>query len=250
MSQSVQTAQRSFGSHRRTWTTATAVLAVAITCTVPLARASAARRPVGQDLVVLFWSKAAYAAPSFTARPVRTVASRRPLTGVQTTLPVLARRDERNGRVWVDVRLPGRPNSSSGWITTAGTAPSWTPWHLLVNLNARTVTVDDRGRAIKQFRAVVGKPSTPTPTGQFFIEEAVSLRAQAAGAPYALATSDRSNVLSHFDGGPGQIALHGTAHLRGALGTATSHGCIRLNRADITWLAHRIGPGVPLTIRR
>jgi len=74
------------------------------------------------------------------------------------------------------------------------------------------------------------------------------LSPQAAGAPFALATSARSNVLQEFDGGPGQIALHGTGNLAGALGTASSHGCIRLATPDITWLAMHIGAGVPLRI--
>jgi lipoprotein-anchoring transpeptidase ErfK/SrfK len=69
-----------------------------------------------------------------------------------------------------------------------------------------------------------------------------------AGGPFALATSARSNVLQEFDGGPGQIALHGTNGLPGALGTAASHGCIRLSTGAITWLARRIGAGVPLTV--
>ena len=72
---------------------------------------------------------------------------------------------------------------------------------------------------------------------------------RASGNPFALATSARSNVLQEFEGGPGQIALHGTNGLSGAPGTAASHGCIRLNTSAITWLARRIGSGVPLTIR-
>jgi lipoprotein-anchoring transpeptidase ErfK/SrfK len=95
---------------------------------------------------------------------------------------------------------------------------------------------------------VVGKPSTPTPRGHFFVEEALSLSSRAAGSPFALASSARSRVLQEFDGGPGQIALHGTNHLSGALGTAASHGCIRLSTRAITWLARRVGAGVPLTI--
>ena len=55
-------------------------------------------------------------------------------------------------------------------------------------------------------------------------------------------------MLQEFEGGPGQIALHGTNGLSGALGTAASHGCIRLSTGAITWLARRIGAGVPLTI--
>jgi lipoprotein-anchoring transpeptidase ErfK/SrfK len=29
-----------------------------------------------------------------------------------------------------------------------------------------------------------------------------------------------------------------------------SHGCIRIATRDITWVAQRIGAGVPLTVRR
>jgi lipoprotein-anchoring transpeptidase ErfK/SrfK len=70
------------------------------------------------------------------------------------------------------------------------------------------------------------------------------------GSPFALATSARSRVLQEYGGGPGQIALHGTRNISGALGTAVSHGCIRLSTRAITWLARRIGSGTPLTITR
>ena len=70
----------------------------------------------------------------------------------------------------------------------------------------------------------------------------------AAGAPFALALSARSNALQVFEGGPGQIAIHGVANLGGMLGTAISHGCVRLANRSVRWLAARIGPGVPVTI--
>ena len=121
-------------------------------------------------------------------------------------------------------------------------------WRLVVTLSSRRVTVYRHGRVARRFSAIVGKPSTPTPTGHFFIEEALALSSQ-VGGPYALATSARSNVLQEFEGGPGQIAMHGVNGLSGALGSAASHGCIRLSTDAITWLAGRIGSGVPLTIR-
>ena len=34
----------------------------------------------------------------------------------------------------------------------------------------------------------------------------------------------------------------------GVLGTAASHGCVRLSNAAMRWLVIRIGPGVPVTI--
>jgi len=94
----------------------------------------------------------------------------------------------------------------------------------------------------------VGKPSTPTPTGEFFVEETVQLPNGDPGGPYALALSARSNVLQEFEGGLGQIAMHGRENLGGVLGAAESHGCIRLSTTTIDWLAARISPGTPVTV--
>ncbi len=69
------------------------------------------------------------------------------------------------------------------------------------------------------------------------------------GAPYALALSSRSYVLREFTGGPGQIAVHGVRNVGGRMGTAASHGCVRLDTESISWLGERIGPGVPVTVR-
>jgi lipoprotein-anchoring transpeptidase ErfK/SrfK len=63
-------------------------------------------------------------------------------------------------------------------------------------------------------------------------------------------TFSTQGVLQEFDGGPGQIAIHGTNGLSDPLGTAASHGCVRLSTRAVTWLAQRIGRGVPLTIER
>jgi lipoprotein-anchoring transpeptidase ErfK/SrfK len=94
----------------------------------------------------------------------------------------------------------------------------------------------------------VGKPSTPTPTGRFFVEEALTMAPGEVGGPFALALSARSGVLKEFEGGPGQIAIHGVEHLGGTPGRAESHGCIRLATPSIDWIAARIGAGTPVTI--
>jgi lipoprotein-anchoring transpeptidase ErfK/SrfK len=102
---------------------------------------------------------------------------------------------------------------------------------------------------VRSYLVVVGKPSTPTPTGQFFVEENIAEPPSFAGAPYALATSARSGVFREFEGGPGQVALHGVGGgLGGTPGQAQSHGCVRFTTAAITWLAARIYPGTPVTI--
>lgn len=216
-----------------------------------LASASPAPAPrpwVPQPLVVLLGGHVARRAPDPHAGRIERVSARRPLTGARTVLPVIGRGGR--GGAWLRVRLPGRPNGHTGWIAGARTRSTSSEWSIRVDLSARRVTVYRDGHEVRRFAAVVGKPSTPTPRGQFFVEEALALAPSAAGAPYALATSARSNVLGEFDGGPGQIALHGRDHLAGALGSAASHGCVRLSTGAITWLARRIGAGTPLTVER
>ena len=43
------------------------------------------------------------------------------------------------------------------------------------------------------------------------------------------------------------VALHGLLNIGGTLGTAASHGCVRLGNTAISWLAAHTGPGVPVT---
>ncbi|HEX7612858.1 MAG TPA: L,D-transpeptidase [Candidatus Limnocylindrales bacterium] len=174
----------------------------------------------------------------------------RPITGERTVLPVLGQWTDADGLGWLLVRLPGRPNGHTGWIKRRATGASRTSWHIVVDTSRRRVIFYQRGRRVRIVKAVVGKPSTPTPHGEFFVEEVIKLRAGDAGAPFALALSARSNVFQEFEGGPGQIALHGLTNVGGVLGSAVSHGCVRLSDNTMRWLVLRISPGVPVTIRR
>jgi lipoprotein-anchoring transpeptidase ErfK/SrfK len=201
-----------------------------------------------QRLATLLVSHEAFADPAQDSARLALVAARGPLTGERTVLPVLGKKTEAGGIVWLHVMLPGRPNGRRGWIMQTKTVASNTRWHLVVDLSARRVVVYLGGYPVRSFPAVVGKPSTPTPQGRFFVEESVKLGPDDVGAPYALALSARSNVLQEFDGGPGQIALHGLDNVGGTLGTAASHGCIRLADATVTWLAGRVGPGATVTV--
>ena len=201
-----------------------------------------------QRLAALLSAHEAFSKPARDSTPLVSVPARRPLTGERTVLPVLGGRTGAGGLAWLHVRLPGRPNGRTGWIRQRGTVASTTRWHIVVETSRRRVVVYRNGRSVRVFEAVVGKPATPTPHGEFFVEEAIQLRATDVGAPFALALSARSDVLQEFDGGPGQIALHGLMNVGGVLGTAVSHGCVRLGNDTMRWLVVRIGPGVPVTI--
>jgi lipoprotein-anchoring transpeptidase ErfK/SrfK len=224
-----------------------AALALATAATAAGSSASSPRVAASQQLAVLNHDTEAFTKASRTSGSAGEVNEVRPITGERTVLPVVGTVTA-NGEQWLDVLLPGRPDSHTGWIEANSVTLTATDWHITVVLSTETVTVYDKGKVVRTFLAVVGKPSTPTPTGNFFVEEAVPLGAQIAGAPFALALSARSNALAEFDGGPGQVALHGVANIGGTPGTAVSHGCVRLETADIAWLGIHISSGVPVTI--
>jgi lipoprotein-anchoring transpeptidase ErfK/SrfK len=215
-------------------------------CSAPVHAAA----PAPQPTVALLHDRVARVAPDAGARKIATVAARRPLTRVRTVLPVVGVAKSGDGAYWLRVLLPGRPNGHAGWIPAVQIKLGATEWRITVDLSLRRVSVRRDGREVRRFRAAIGTPATPTPTGRFFIEEALSLSPREKGGPFALATSARSSVLQQFAGGPGQIALHGTNNLETVPGSAVSHGCIRLSTGAITWLARRIRAGVPLTITR
>jgi lipoprotein-anchoring transpeptidase ErfK/SrfK len=211
--------------------------------------AAATTPPASQQIVAVTRAQTARVRPAVSARAVERIPARRPITGERTTLPLLGHAT-RAGARWLHVELPGRPNGHEGWIRARGTRTTSTPWRIVVDLSRRRVDVRHAGHTLRRFTAIVGASTTPTPIGRFFVEETVQLAPSDTGAPYALALSARSDVLQEFDGGPGQIALHGLDNVGGTLGTAASHGCIRLDDGSIAWLAMRIGPGVPVDIQR
>jgi lipoprotein-anchoring transpeptidase ErfK/SrfK len=209
-----------------------------------------------QKVATLSASKTTYR--SAGGKRAGSVSKNRPITGEATTLPVL-KTVTKGQTTWYQVRLPGRPNSHTGWITSSHTFSYKTAWHIVVGVGPTTsgfsshrrVYVFKHGKLVKNWLVVVGAPGRVTPTGQFFVEENISYRNDPSfpGSPYALATSARSDTFTEFDGGPGQVALHGMGGgLYAKPGTAQSHGCVRLLNQDITWLANRILPGTPVTI--
>jgi lipoprotein-anchoring transpeptidase ErfK/SrfK len=202
-----------------------------------------------QTLAILLAPHTAMSAPDESSTALELVRAKRPITEERTVLPVIGQTAGVDGVGWLQVLLPGRPNGHTGWIKLRATRAARTGWHLVVNTTTRRVTIYYKGRSMRVFKAIVGKAATPTPRGEFFVEEVIQLRAGDVGAPFALALSARSNVLQEFAGGPGQIALHGLRNVGGALGTAVSHGCVRLDNAAIRWLNIRIGPGIPVTIK-
>lgn len=171
-------------------------------------------------------------------------------------LLVLAGARDRAGRCWLQVRLPVRPNTAKGWIPADRVATSETPWRIEVRLDRRTVTLLRAGVPVRRYRAVVGAPATPTPRGLFAVVDAYRGRDSDFLGRWVLTLTAHSEVLRRYEGGDGRAALHGRggASLRDPLGSAASHGCVRLSNAAISGIVRRIGvaglPGTPVKIIR
>jgi lipoprotein-anchoring transpeptidase ErfK/SrfK len=107
------------------------------------------------------------------------------------------------------------------------------------------------GGVVDRWRAVVGKPSTPTPRGLFAVYERVRQPSpNDFDGTWALPLTAFSDVLRSFEGGPGQVAIHGRGgtSLLDPLGSARSHGCIRIDNSAIDVLARDVGEGTPVQI--
>jgi lipoprotein-anchoring transpeptidase ErfK/SrfK len=215
-------------------------------------RAEAGIRPAssGVEIARLVIASPVRAQPTSRSTLLGWLAAVRPLTRQQTALPVLRRADDERGDGWLLVRLPGRPAGRVGWIAAATARVERSPWRVVVTRSLRQVSVY-RGRLLfKRFPVVVGAPATPTPVGHFFVVEHVRQIPGSVLGPWAIATSAFSHVLQEFDGGPGQIALHGRDGVlaRDPLGTARSHGCVRFDDDVIRLLARLLPNGTPVDV--
>ena len=184
------------------------------------------------------------------ARRARPVARLHALTedGVAEVYLALRSHRSRDRRVWIRVRIPGRPNGRKGWV----------PRRALGHLHAVTTAlrIDKRrsratlrrdGRIAWRSPIGHGAPGTPTPSGRFYIRE----RLENGGGdpvygPLAFGTSAYS-ALSEWPGG-GVIGIHGTDQ-PWLIPGRPSHGCIRIPNPAIRRLARLMPIGTPVRIR-
>jgi hypothetical protein len=153
-----------------------------------------------------------------------------------------------SGQEWVEVRIPGRPNGRTGWVPRAALGPFHLT-HLLVVVNRERLRmyVYSDGRRIWSAPVGVGKPSTPTPAGHFWIDERFKIANPRSGYwPYAFGTTDYS-TLTDWPGG-GVVGIHGPYYEPQLIPGRISHGCIRLKDAADHWLARHVGLGTPIHV--
>lgn len=184
--------------------------------------------------------------PSATARhPNRHISGT--WYGQVSILPVLKRQGDR-----LKVRLPRRPNESTTWVRRARVQLLRTHYAIVIDLSQRRLYWYQRGEPQGSYPIGVGKPSTPTPTGHFFLAfHAIPPPGEDYG-PQVLETSAHSNVFQTFGAGTHDaiIAIHGpifTDRQIGRNGTAISHGCIRMHTSQLRQILF-LPKGTPIVI--
>ncbi len=146
---------------------------------------------------------------------------------------------------WFHVLLPVKPNGSSGWLKASDVQVATTNHYLRVTVSQFRIDDYVDGTWQAGYRVAVGKPSTPTPTGLYYIlaSQAVS---QAPYTPGIFALSGFApQPIPGFLGAT--LGLHGWTD-SSVIGTRASNGCIRLASKDMDPLLHSLLLGTPVDI--
>ncbi|MCW3042843.1 MAG: ErfK/YbiS/YcfS/YnhG family protein [Actinobacteria bacterium] len=146
---------------------------------------------------------------------------------------------------WFHVLLPVEPNGSTGWLKASDVQVAATTDYLRVTVSQFRIDHYVAGKWHGGFRVAVGKPSTPTPTGLFYILASQ----QVDQAPYTPGIF----ALSGFAPQPIPGFLGATLGVHGwtdpsVIGTRASNGCVRLMSKDMEPLLRTLILGTPVDI--
>jgi lipoprotein-anchoring transpeptidase ErfK/SrfK len=149
---------------------------------------------------------------------------------------------------WLRVQIPARPNGAEGWVREADVTLTSVRTRVEISIGARTLRAYDGPTFIAETKVVVGKGTTPTPTGRYFVTDYEKKARGSAYGPWILPLSGYSQALDSFSGGVPVIAMHGTNHPELA-GRAASNGCVRMPDDVIEVLRTHLPLGTPVDIR-
>jgi hypothetical protein len=166
---------------RRPRIAALAALAVAAIAPASAAASTPSANPPGavrvsDERTTTRWAHTADVQPVFTRPSAKAHRVARLQLLTEDKLPevylVLARWKSDAGNTWLKIRVPMRPNGHTGWVRESALGALHTVHtQLVVNRHTLRATLYERGRKRFSARIGVGKASTPTPAGHFWIRE-------------------------------------------------------------------------------
>lgn len=149
---------------------------------------------------------------------------------------------------WMKVLITARPNHTTGWIKADDVTIAATDYRMELDLSTYHLKVFKGAELFIESDVVIGKDSTPTPLGRFFVTEKIKNQSdRGVYGAWILPTNGYSEVLDTFDGGLPQVAFHGTNQPE-LIGTKASNGCVRLPNDVVSKIAEAIPAGTPIDI--
>ncbi len=154
----------------------------------------------------------------------------------------------RGGATWVHARLAVLPDARTGWVPRSSLGGwSFVDTRAVIDRARLTLTLYRDGAAVFRAPVGVGKATTPTPAGQFYVRDRLTAYASPEYGPLAFGISARSPYETDWPAG-GFIGIHGTDQ-PGLIPGRISHGCIRLKNSAIRALGRLMPVGTPVTIQ-
>jgi lipoprotein-anchoring transpeptidase ErfK/SrfK len=119
---------------------------------------------------------------------------------------------------------------------------------IVASLTDHKLVVLDGDRVVKVYETAVGKPSTPSPVGEFTVINMVSNPVYKAHGQ-DVAAGAKNPVGTRWIGlSKRGYGIHGTNAPK-SIGRDASHGCIRLRNKDVEELYALVSVGVPVELR-
>lgn len=119
---------------------------------------------------------------------------------------------------------------------------------IVVNLPSRTLELYTDNRRISQYPVAVGKPSTPTPVGNYTVIQKEVNPTWYPPRRKMIVPSGPSNPLGYrWMGFAADYGIHGT-NAPAYIGDAVSNGCIRLAEPNVEAVYEQVTDGTPVKI--
>jgi lipoprotein-anchoring transpeptidase ErfK/SrfK len=124
---------------------------------------------------------------------------------------------------------------------------------VIVNLGDRRVYVYQFGQVIASYPIAVGKKGWETPTGDFHVmhmEQHPVWRHPITGKVFEPGSDSPlgDRWIGFWSDGRNEVGFHGTPNID-LVGTAVSHGCLRMRNSDVRILYTQVNLGTPVTVR-
>ena len=152
---------------------------------------------------------------------------------------------------WIQVELPEAPNHRRAWVREADVNISSTDVRIDIYLDERELDLSVDGTVEVTNPVVIGAPESPTPLGVFWVTDPLDFTPNPSGVygAFALGMNGWSETLETFNGGPPQLAIHGTNQPE-LLGEDVSNGCIRLPNDVVVEVADVAALGTPVVVHQ